>query len=134
MSALIVKQLLETALAAILPALPTAWQNVPFERPVNQPWQKADVLFAAPENPEVGNSFYREQGIFQISLFYPLNVGLGVGLARAQLIRSLFYRGSSFTNGAITAIIAQTPEIDSGASDETHWMLAVKCRFYANIE
>lgn len=133
MSVLVVKQLLETAIAAMLPALPTAWQNVPFERPTNAPWQKIDLLFAAPENPEMGNSFYREQGVLQVSLFYPFNVGTATGLARAEQIRELFYRGSSFTNGALTVIIAQTPEIDSGFSDETHWMLVVKCRFYANI-
>jgi len=135
MSSVKVKAALETALAAMTPALVTAWPNVAFTPPLDSstPWQRADVLFAAPEDLEIGATYHREQGVFLVTLFYPLQTGSAVAQARAELLRSIFYRGASFTNAGVIVTIEQTPEISAGSVDGDRWMIPVKIRFYSNI-
>ena len=135
MSSLKIKAALETALSQMTPPLPTAWANVAFTPPADSltPWQRMAVLFAAPDDLEMGRTYHREQGFFQVSLCYPLQVGEGVALARAELIRSVFYRGSAFTSGGVVVIIERTPEIAAGSAEGDRWVIPVKIRFYANI-
>lgn len=135
MSSVKVKAALEIALAAMTPALATAWPNVAFIPPVasSAPWQRADVLFAAPEDLEIGATYHREQGVFLVALFYPLQTGGVAGQTRAELLRSVFYRGATFTNSGVSVTIEQTPEISAGAADGDRWVILVKIRFYANI-
>lgn len=111
----------------------TAWENVPFTPPAPFiPYQQAYLLTAEPDNPEIGGG-YREQGIFQISLRYPLNNGALNAITRAELLRGIFYRGASFIKDSIVVNIEKTPEIGSGKSDGDRYFLPVRVRYYANI-
>jgi hypothetical protein len=131
-----VKTALETALAAMTPPLATAWPNVEFKPPVGSstPWQTASVLTASPDNLETGNVYYREQGVFLVRLHYPLKTGSGAAVARGELLRSVFYRGASFTSDGIIVTIEQTPEIAAGSVEGDRWVVPVRIRFYANVE
>lgn len=135
MSSVKVKAALEIALAAMTPALATAWPNVAFTPPVasSTPWQRADILFAAPEDLEIGATYHREQGVFLVTLFYPLQTGGTAAQTRAELLRSIFYRGATFTNAGVNVTIEQTPEISAGSADGDRWVISVRIRFYANI-
>ncbi len=135
MSSLKVKAALEAALNAMTPPLVTAWPNVAFTPPADNsiPWQKADVLFAAPDDLEMGSTYHREQGVFLVTLCYPVQTGSGAALARAELLRSIFYRGAAFTNAGVNVTIEQTPEIPAGFADGDRWVIPVRIRFYANI-
>ena len=91
------------------------------------------MLFAEPSNPTFGGDFYREQGILQITLSYPTQTGPAQAAARAQLIRSTFYRGASFTSGGVTVIISGMPEISPASIDGNRYSVPCKIRFFANI-
>ena len=133
MSSLLIHKALDIALNAMTPALATAWENVAFTVPViSTPYQKVNLLLATPENREFGST-YQEQGIYQISLFYPLQTGVSDALTRAELIRSTFLRGSSFTNSGVTVKITRTPEISAGTIEGDRWFIPVKIRFSAFI-
>ncbi len=123
---------LQTKLSGMA-ALATAWENVPYTPVVGTPYQAAYCLFAEPENPTMGDDYHRIQGIFQVSLFYPLSVGTASAEARADLIQSTFKRGTSMTSGSVTVIIEKTPEISPGRVDGDRWHIPVKIRFYAGI-
>ena len=69
----------------------------------------------------------------QIKLMYPLQVGSVTAITRAELIRSTFYRGASFTASGVTVIIERTPEIGAGSVEGDRWAIPVKIRFFANI-
>lgn len=133
MSLSLVRAALETALNAILPALATAWQNVKYDPVPGTPYQAVYLLPAEPENPTMGDTFHRERGIFQVSLFYPLLAGPGAAETRAELIRTAFYRGASFTSGTVTVRIDRTPEVGQGRADEDRWHVPVKIRYFAEI-
>lgn len=133
MSIVLVRSALQAKLDGMSPALATAWENVDYVPVTGTPYQAAYVLAAEPDNPTMGDDYYREQGIFQISLFYPIKVGTAVSEARAELIRTTFKRGTSMTSGAVTVIINKTPEISPGRVDGDRWHIPVKIRFYAGI-
>lgn len=133
MSLVLVRAALETALAAMSPALATAWENVPFTPPAAAvPYQAAYLIPAAPDNAEFGSAHF-EQGIFQVSLFYPLQAGSNAAAARAEMLRALFKRGASFTSSGVTVTVDRTPEVSQGTVDGDRWFLPVKIRVSAYI-
>lgn len=115
------------------PALATVFENDPYT-PVNgTPYQQANLLFAEPDNPTMDKAFKREQGIFQVTLRYPINIGTATVNARAELIRTTFAAGTRFTSGGITVTVETTPQVAPGFKDGDRWAVPVKIRFYANI-
>jgi hypothetical protein len=133
MSIVKVRAALETALAAMTPAIATAYENASFTPPASSvPYQAAYLLPATPDNDEYGSS-HRERGIFQISLYYPLQAGPSAAATRAELLRSTFKRGASFTKDGVTVSITHTPDVGTGTPDGDRWFVPVKCRFVSNI-
>lgn len=133
MSTVSIRKALEIALNAIAPALATAWENAEFVPVTGTPYQAVNLMFATPENPSFGGNFVRERGIFQVTLQYPIQTGVNAAMARAELIKSVFYRGATFVNSGVYVTIDKTPEIAPGSVDGDRWTLPVKIRFYANI-
>lgn len=133
MSIVNVRDALEIKLNAMSPALPTAWQNVGYTPVAGTPYQAVFFMPASPANPTIGDDHYREQGIFQVSLFYPLLVGAGAAEARAELIRTAFKRGVSMTSGGVIVRISKTPEIGQGRVDGDRWHIPVKIFWFAEI-
>jgi len=134
MSQVAIRKALETALNAMSPALPTAWENAAFVTPdPSAPYQRAFLLFAAPDDDELGNANHTERGIFQINLLYPLQTGDKDARTRAELIKTTFARAKSFSNSGISTIIERTPEASGGMVDGDRWLVPVKCRFFAFV-
>lgn len=131
MSAVKIKAALETALNGMT-ALSTAWENAAFIPVAGTAYQQVNILFAEPDNVEYGRT-HRELGYMQIKLMYPLQVGSVTAITRAELIRSTFYRGASFTASGVTVIVERTPEIGAGSVEGDRWAIPVKIRFFANI-
>lgn len=132
MSVLKIRRALESGLNAITPALSTAWQNDAFVPVTGTPWQRVDILYTEPDNIEFGNVF-RQDGFMQVSLFYPLKVGTATAETRAELIRSTFKRGNTYTNSGVDVIVDKTPEITQGRRDDDWWNVNVRIRFFAHI-
>lgn len=128
-----ISKALEVRLAEIAPAIETAWENDGYKPVTGVPYQQVNVLFAEPENPTMGDDFWRQRGFLQVQLRYPLNVGkLDAGL-RAGLIRDHFKRGLSLVADGITTIVEKTPEISGGSPDDGRYVVNVRVRFFANI-
>lgn len=132
MSLAAVRIALETKLNA-MSALATAWENAPYIPVSGVPYQQVWLLPATPDNPTLGDDYYREQGIFQMTLMYPLQTGPAAAVARAELIRTAFKRGTTMTSGTVTVIVDRTPEIGIGRVDGDRWAVPVKVRWYAGI-
>ena len=149
-----IRTALETKLNSITPAISLAWENVPFTPVTGVPYAQMFLIPAAPDNSTLGDGFYREQGLLQVSLFYPLQAGPQTAEARASLIRAAFKRGTgiiigvlgiswdggiswdnsiSWAEGTITIIIDRTPEIGQGRVDGDRWHVPVKIRYEAGI-
>jgi len=127
-----IKSALEARLKAMPNALATEWENVSFDPPA-EPYQRADLLPAAPEQPTLGDGFYRETGVFQVTLFYPLDGGGGVVYAMAEAVRDWFPRGASFSSGGVTVHIADVGRIGPKFRDNDRFVLPVSLRYFAHI-
>ena len=133
MSLVLIRAALETALAAMSPAVATTWENVPFAPPsLPTPYQAAFLIPAPPENDEYGPS-HTEQAIFQVSLFYPLQAGSAAAVAQAEALRTLFKRGASFISSGARVVVMRTPEVSQGTVDGDRWFLPVKIRVSSYI-
>jgi hypothetical protein len=133
MSVTAIRAALEAQLATITPALSTAYENVSFSPVTGTAYQACYTLRATPDNPTMGDGFYRELGIFQVSLFYPAQNGSGAAETRAGLIREAFKRGISMISGSTTVRVARTPEIGAGRIDGDRWHVPVKIQWFADI-
>lgn len=112
----------------------TAWENMYFPVQANRvPYQKVQLMPARPDDVTMGRGYRREIGIFQVTLVYPLQLGTGDAYARAELIRSTFPRGASFTNSGIVVHIDKTPEIMGAMINDEAYMLPVRVYYYADI-
>lgn len=133
MSLVPIRAALETELAAMSPALATAYENKTFTPPPpSVPYQEAFLLPAEPDSRESGPQFL-EQGIFQVSLRYPLKKGSGPAVTRAEAIRATFWKARSLTSGGIVVNILRTPEIMKGQRDGDRWLVVVKIRWTAQV-
>ncbi len=133
MSAVAIRSLLETALAAMTPAVSTSFENVPFTPAVGVPYQRAHLLLAEPDAIEMSGGHHREQGIFQITLCYPLDAGPVPASQRAEAIRKIFYRGRTLVGSGISLTIERHPEIAPAITEDDRFVLPVRVRFFANI-
>ena len=130
MSLVNIKAALETALNSITPSMPTFWENMSIDEPLSLPMQQVFLITMPPANPEYGQG-YQERGFIQVSLRYPLKSGSGEAIARAEVIRSHFKRGFSFSFSGDVVTISETPSITASVTLD-HYFLAVKIPFYSN--
>lgn len=83
---------------------------------------------------DLERSTVQERGIFQVSLFFPLDAGRVPAMARAQAIRDHFKPVQHLYEGAVRVEINDTPAISSGMVDGPWWMLVVSVRWISFTE
>ena len=133
MSAVKIRAALESGLNGMSPALSTAWENHAFTPPApSTPYQFVSILLARPNNAVFGSE-HQEIGYMQVRLMYPPQIGTATVAARAELIRTTFRRGATFSNSGVNVVISDTPEIMPGQNEDGRYAVAVKVRFFANI-
>lgn len=127
-----VRAALESGLNGMSPALATAWENVAFTPTPGTAYQRVTFMPATPVNNEISAN-YREEGILQIDLCYPLNTGPAAAEARAELIRSTFKRGTAFTSGGVTVTVSDVPEIHPGRFEADRYIRQVDVPVFAHV-
>lgn len=120
-----------TALGAMSPPLAIANSNTKYNPSADTAYQRADVLFAEPDNVEYGSN-WQERGFLQVTLCYPLNSGLDALMARVDLLRQVFARGASFTSGSTTVTINRTPNVLPGQVEGSTYSVPVRIPFTAS--
>lgn len=128
-----VRAALETRLGTLTPALSTAYENAAFTPVAGTPYQRVFLLPATPDNEVLGCDYYREIGIFQVSLYYPVNGGPGTAQARAQLLRTHFKRSTTMTSGGVTTTVSATPAIATAFVDGDRYVIPVSIPYRAEI-
>lgn len=124
----------EKHLATLPDVLPTAYENAQFFPVVGQPYQRVHWLTAEPENPTLGDGFYRERGLMQISLMYPLGSGTGEANIMAAALQDHFRLGFSATESGIIAQVGKTPAIAKGFASDGWWVIPVSVSYFANVQ
>ena len=114
-------------------AVLTAYENAIYQPAVGVPYQLIQFVSFKPDEPTQGGGYYREHGVFQVTLVYPVGVGTGALLARAELIRNAFKKGTEYTYDGVKVQITDTAEYGYLAADADYVMLPVKIGYSAQI-
>lgn len=133
MSQIAIRRAIEQRLHTMIPALATAWQNASFKPPAGVPYQRAELLPAIPDNVSNMTSFYRDQGLYQVTLMYPLDEGPNPAEARGELIKARFPKGLQIVQDGVTVTISGTPYCQIATRDGDRWSVPVRIPYYANI-
>ncbi len=120
MSQVLIRKMLETRLGTMSPALATAYENVSFTTTNGTPFQRVNLLPASPDNTSIGDKHFIEQGIFQVTLCYPSNVGPNAAQARAEAVKAHFKRGTTLVDGSQQLVITRTPSIGPAFVDDRY--------------
>lgn len=132
-----IRNALEVALLAMPSCLPTAFENMVFDPPVDEtgslPYQDCNFMTAPPLNTVLGNGMFQERGIMQVSLKYPSGVGSGDADAMALALQAYFYRGQTFVSGSVKVNMDTTPQIGTGRAVGDRWMIPVSIQYFAFI-
>lgn len=133
MSIIKIRSALENHLATMSGALSISYENAQFEPTAGTAFQVVNLLPATVQNPSIGADLHRELGIFQVTLYYPINAGPTDCATMAENIRTRFKRGTTITNSGVTVMIDSTPSIARGIIDGDRWVVAVSIPYMANI-
>ena len=123
----------EKRLATIASNLPTAFENTVYAPVEGTAYQRVRLLPAQPENPTLGDGYYREVGFFEVILFYPINKGRGSAQAKAEAIKAHFARGLAMTESGLTVKVMRTPIVGSAIQDEKNYILPISINYFAEI-
>lgn len=115
MSVKTVKKAARLHLAALSPQLPTAYEGFPFEVPSSGLYQRTQFVVQPPDDPVIGDKYYRERLEFQIFVVGPAGVGTTEVDTRAELLRTHFYKGFTMVVDNMRIYVLRTPQI-SGTS------------------
>lgn len=112
---------------------PTQYENIDFKPVTGTAYQKAFLLPSKPDNPTIGDGYYREMGVFQVTLCYPPNKSSIPAQTRAELIRAEFVRGLGITENTTTVTVTQTPQISPSFMIDDRYCIAVSIYYQASI-
>jgi hypothetical protein len=122
--------------AAAKAALPTGIdfvpENVAFTPTAKKPYVRAYLIPAQPANPTMGDGFYRDQGVYQLTLAYPTESGVGPVLDLAALLRTALARGVRLAAGSGFVLINQTAYIGPAAVEGDRLLVAIRFTWQAD--
>lgn len=129
-----IRRAFEKAITDLSPELDTFYENAPSGKPTQKKaYQKLQLIPFRPENPTLGDGYYREVGEFQVFLCYPSREGTDAALTKAQEIRDFFFRGSTFVEGGSEVIIQRTPAIERGMTIEDRYVVPVIIEYFCSV-
>ena len=125
MTIALIQAALERRLFTLLAPADTAVENKAFTPKTGVPYARIFHLLNNPLDIDLERSTVQERGIFQVSLFYPLDAGRLPAMTRAQQIRELFKPVQFLNEGAVQVEINNTPRIGGGSPDGDRWHVPV---------
>lgn len=123
--------LLETRLQALSPAVPTAFENVPFDPADGALYQRVNHLINTPRDLAITLDIPEQRGILQVMVCAPLGAGRGAAQARAQAIADHFAPPQRLTGTGVYVELLKTPAIASGLKADERWCIPVSITWSA---
>ena len=111
----------------------TAWEGTAYLPVSGVPYQKPYLLPSRTQNPTLGDGFFREIGLFQISLGYPDGEGTGGIETKAAALCKQFARGHVFIDANVTVRIDESPFVSRVDTGNGWLLLAVSVPYCADI-
>ena len=120
-----------TAMPSGLGASKTAFENVAFTPTVGTAYQRSALAPITPENPTLGDGYFREVGFYQVVLSYPKGTGVGNITTMAELVQDYFKRGTTLVEGSDKIIVDRTPQISPVYINDNRAEITIRIRYYS---
>jgi hypothetical protein len=105
-----IKRAAERQLNSLTPSVPIAWEGISFIPPTGL-YERVQFIIQAPEDPVLGKGFHRERVTMQVFCLGATNKGTAEVLARAELIREHFKKGTVLVEDSVKIHVLTTPQI-----------------------
>lgn len=134
MSNKLCRKAIETRLAAWaaarVPALPVAWENVPFTQPSGA-YLRAFLLPATTTGLDLAGAGRTYRGVYQISVASPINAGAGAAEGIADELAALFPLNLLLSVTGLTLQVIAPVTAAQGAQDATNFIVPVSFQYLA---
>jgi hypothetical protein len=115
-------------------ALPIAYENVNFTRPVDGgAYVESRLLPADPDGSMLGSEQYIERGVYQVTLVYPQGKGPGDSDSKAKLLRQRFARGTTLVKDGVSVVVTHVPALRAGFPADGQWRVPMSVRWQAEV-
>lgn len=128
-----IKKALERRLNTMTPAVSTAFEGVSFKPTPGTMYQRAQLRIDDPDDPVLGKGYYRERVQFQVFVVDQTNKGTGAAIARAELIRERFKKGTSLNESGIVLHVLETPRVSGATSAADRVIVPVLINVVAEV-
>lgn len=122
---------LNTWAAAQTPAIPVAWQNVPFTPPTGR-FLRAWIMPAETGSETLDGAHRRYTGVFQVSVYVAQGTGPGAAETIAEAIAALYPMNDVLDTTAIAVQITAPMSIAQGFNSDGRYVVPVSCRYRAD--
>lgn len=123
---------LGTWAAARIPALPVAWENVPFDPALGASYLRAFLLPADTLSADLEGLHRGYSGLLQVSVAVPINVGPGAAVGIADELAALFPVNGRYTSGSVTTQITGPASVGPAQQEPHHYVIPVSIRYRAD--
>jgi hypothetical protein len=106
-----IRKALERRLATL--NIPTAYEGVSFTPNPNALYLRTQFDISSPDDPVIGDRYYRERLTFVVYICDVLNKGTGNAYDKAETIRALFDKGFYTQEDNVCIHVVKTPMISS---------------------
>ena len=117
--------------AARVPALPIAWENVPFTPPAGA-YLRAFLLPANTSSPDLAGAGRTYRGVYQVSVVAPLNAGPGAADGIADELADLFPLNTRLAVTGLTLQVITPVTAAQSAQDATNYTVPVSFQYRAD--
>lgn len=118
--------------AARVPSLRVQYENVPFTPAQGETFVKAFLLPATTRSPDVQGLITTWTGVFQVSVYAPINAGSGAALSIADDLAALFVCNDRLTQNGLTVQQVTPCSIAPALQDATSYVVPVSFQYRAD--
>lgn len=123
---------LATWAAARTPALRVQYENVPFTPVQGETFLRAYLLPAKTANLDVQGALTVWTGVFQVSVYAPINGGSGAALGIADELAALFVPNARLTQAGLTVQQVTPCSVAPALQDATNYVVPVSFQYRAD--
>lgn len=132
MSILKIKKAIERHLNTLTPAVPIAFEGVSFTPPSTL-YQACQIQIDDPDDPVYGRGYHRERFRLNVFIVGPTNKGTAEVIARAELVRERFKKGTFLLEDGIRIHVLETPRIAGCATAQDRVVCPVLIPIVAEV-
>lgn len=112
--------------------IPIIFENVPFKVIPGKDYVAIQILAAGGEKLEMGNTFFRNEGIIQFDIYVREETGSATGKKIADVISDSF-RNVRFGDAASGYILTRTPSFRSLGVDDGRFRMVLSVEYQRDV-